>query len=323
MNSTHLARGIVREMLELGISDVVLSPGSRNAPLSIALYEAAKKGFIDLHVRIDERGAAFFALGLAKASDNYVAIVCTSGTAAANYHPAVLEAHHAQNKLLVLTADRPARLRGTGANQTTNQTNIYGDVKSHDVAAPIAIAPLLLGGPVHLNIQFDEPLLPTDENDWLDGLEIEMAADLPELDGELRVGEGTVVVIGHDRGTFEAELIQDALLGADVPVIAEDPLSFPGALPHAALFLADEQVRELLRPKTIVVIGRTTLSRSINAFIASAEKVIVIDPRMADVDVHRTADQKLFTMPAIVGESSATAWWNLSLIHISEPTRPY
>ena len=310
MDATQLARGIVRELLELGISDVVLSPGSRNAPLSIALYQAAKKGFIDLHVRIDERGAAFFALGLAKASDNYVAIVCTSGTAAANYHPAVLEAHHAQNKLLVLTADRPARLRGTGANQTTNQTNIYGDVKSHDVASPIAIAPLLVGGPVHLNIQFDEPLLPSDDNDWLDGLEIEMAAALPELDGELHVTEGTVVVIGHDRGTFEAELIHDALLGADVPVIAEDPLSFPGALPHAALFLADEHVRERLRAKTVVVIGRTTLSRSINAFIASAEKVIVIDPRMADVDVHRSAAQKFFTMPSIVGESSATDWWN-------------
>jgi len=310
MNATDLARGIVREMLELGISDVVLSPGSRNAPLSIALYEAAKKGFIDLHVRIDERGAAFFALGLAKASDNYVAIACTSGTAAANYHPAVLEAHHAHNKLLVLTADRPARLRGTGANQTTNQTNIYGDVKSHDVASPLSIAPLLLGGPVHLNIQFDEPLLPSDENDWLDGLEIEMAAGLPELDGELRVGEGTVVVIGHDRGTFEAELIQDALLGADVPVIVEDPLSFPGALPHAALFLADEQVRERLRAKAVVVIGRTTLSRSINAFIAGAEKLIVIDPRMADLDVHRSAAQKFFTMPSIIGESSATDWWN-------------
>ena len=310
MDSTQLARGIVRELLELGISDVVLSPGSRNAPLSIALYEAAKKGFIDLHVRIDERGAAFFALGLAKASDNYVAVVCTSGTAAANYHPAVLEAHHAHNKLLVITADRPARLRGTGANQTTNQVNIYGDVKSHDVAAPIAIAPLLAGGPVHLNVQFDEPLLPTDTNDWLDGLEIEMAADLPELQGELQVGEGTVVIIGHDRGTFEADLIIDALLAADLPVIAEDPLSFPGAIPHAALFLADEKVREKLRPTTAVVIGRTTLSRSINALIASAEKTIVVDPRMQTVDIHRSADTKLFHMPAIVGQSSATDWWN-------------
>jgi 2-succinyl-5-enolpyruvyl-6-hydroxy-3-cyclohexene-1-carboxylate synthase len=309
MDATQLARGILRELLELGISDVVLSPGSRNAPLSIALYEAAKKGFIDLHVRIDERGAAFFALGLAKASDNYVAIVCTSGTAAANYHPAVLEAHHAHNKLIVITADRPARLRGTGANQTTNQSNIYGDVRTHDVAAPIAIAPLLTGGPVHLNVQFDEPLLPSDENDWLAGLEIEMAAELPDLDGQLHIGDSTVVVIGHDRGTFEAELIQDALLGADVPVIAEDPLSFPGAVPHAALFLADEQVRNHLRPQTVIVIGRTTLSRSINAFIANAEKVIIIDPRTETVDTNRTADQKFHRMPAIVGESSATNWW--------------
>ena len=74
-NSTALARGIIKQIIELGIKDVVLSPGSRNAPLSIALYEASEKGLINLHVRIDERGAAFFALGIAKASARYVPVV--------------------------------------------------------------------------------------------------------------------------------------------------------------------------------------------------------------------------------------------------------
>jgi 2-succinyl-5-enolpyruvyl-6-hydroxy-3-cyclohexene-1-carboxylate synthase len=97
--STALARHTVRQLIELGVEDVVLSPGSRNAPLSIALHQAEAKGFIDLHVRIDERGAAFFALGISKTSGKYVPVVCTSGTAVANYFPAVLEAHHSDTKL--------------------------------------------------------------------------------------------------------------------------------------------------------------------------------------------------------------------------------
>jgi len=80
MNATTLARNLIRQLIEFGVSDFVLSPGSRNAPLSIALHEAESAGLINLYVKIDERGAAFFALGISKASDNYVAVVCTSGT---------------------------------------------------------------------------------------------------------------------------------------------------------------------------------------------------------------------------------------------------
>jgi len=94
--STQLARDLVRQMIAGGVTNVVVSPGSRNAPLSIALFAAQQAKLIEVHVRIDERTAAFFALGIAKASNKPVAVVCTSGTAAANYHPAVLEAHHSQ-----------------------------------------------------------------------------------------------------------------------------------------------------------------------------------------------------------------------------------
>ena len=144
--STALARHTVRQLIELGVEDVVLSPGSRNAPLSIALHQAEAKGLIDLHVRIDERGAAFFALGISKASGKYVPVVCTSGTAVANYLPAVLEAHHSDIKLLILTADRPARLRKTGSNQTTNQHGIFGEfVRSAiDSAATIDLKEFLM-----------------------------------------------------------------------------------------------------------------------------------------------------------------------------------
>ena len=124
--STTLARTIVRRIVEAGITDVVISPGSRNAPLSVAFYQAAAKNLITLHIRIDERTAAFFALGITKATGRPVPIVCTSGTAVANYHPAVLEASHSNLPLLVMTADRPAELRKTGANQTTEQAKIFG-----------------------------------------------------------------------------------------------------------------------------------------------------------------------------------------------------
>ena len=108
--STDLARATIRSLIESGVTNFVLSPGSRNAPLSIALVEAEAKGLVELHVKIDERGAAFYALGIAKASNQYVVVICTSGTAVANYHPAALEALHANNKLIFLTADRPACL---------------------------------------------------------------------------------------------------------------------------------------------------------------------------------------------------------------------
>jgi 2-succinyl-5-enolpyruvyl-6-hydroxy-3-cyclohexene-1-carboxylate synthase len=125
MSATALARSTIRQLLELGICDFVISSGSRNAPLTIAINEAAGRGLADLHTRLDERGAAFYALGVAKASNQYVAVICTSGTAVANYHPAALEAYHSDIKVLFLTADRPAALRATGANQTTLQNMLY------------------------------------------------------------------------------------------------------------------------------------------------------------------------------------------------------
>ena len=119
MASTELARKVIREFIEHGIIDFVLSPGSRNAPLSIALHEASKRGLVNLHIRIDERTAAFFALGIIKATRRPAALVCTSGTAVANYYPAFLEAFHSDLPLYVLSADRPARLRQTGDRKST------------------------------------------------------------------------------------------------------------------------------------------------------------------------------------------------------------
>lgn len=193
------ARVLVQSLAALGVRDVVLAPGSRSAPLALALADAAHAQRPDgapalrLHVRVDERSAGFLALGLARAaaateSPVPVAVVTTSGTAVANLHPAVLEADHAGLPLVVLSADRPHELRGTGANQTTEQPGMFGSAVrlSIDVPAPAGlpgeardlrsvVARALAAavgartgapGPVQLNLAFREPLVPADDEPW-------------------------------------------------------------------------------------------------------------------------------------------------------------
>jgi len=306
-SSTQLARVIVRQILEAGVKDVVISPGSRNAPLSIAFYQASKKGLINLHVRIDERTAAFFALGIAKASGLPVPILCTSGTAVANYHPAVLEASHTNTPLLVLTADRPAALRRTGANQTTEQARIFGKAVRYFADVSGSAYPMELpfnslhSGPVHLNIQFEEPLIGDSDDSWLDGLQIAAPKVFNRKSAGTFHTKSTrgILVIGHDRGGLSTESVLAFSKELGWPVISEDPLTFVGAISHASVFLTSNTISEDLAPDTVVVIGRTTLSRSINALIARARKVIVIDPRLATVDSDRSASQKFTQLPAL------------------------
>jgi len=320
-NATSLARVVVRQIIESGVSDVVISPGSRNAPLSLAFFAAAQEKLIRIHVRIDERTAAFFALGLIKSTGRAVPIVCTSGTAVANYHPAVLEAHHSNLPLLVLTADRPAMLRKTGANQTTEQARIFGKAVRYfaDVDGPVFPMELPLDslrtGPVHLNLQFDEPLLPDSDSDWLSHIKISprLHKDRKKT-GTLRlVGARGVVVIGHDRGGLTVDEISQFTKVIGWPVIAEDPLSFPDALPHASLFLSSHEIRSTLIPQSVVVIGRTTLSRSINAFIKLSPITYVVDQRVATVDSERSADRIFTQLPELQGVIHSEEWiakWN-------------
>ena len=292
MASTELARKVIRDFIEHGITDFVLSPGSRNAPLSIALYEAEQRGLIDLHIRIDERTAGFFALGITKATGHPAVVVCTSGTAVANYYPAFLEAHHSDLPLIVLSADRPARLRQTGANQTTNQVNLfncgrYFDGTNYELHAD---------GPTHINIEFDEPLLSDDKTSWLNGL-TEKEIIQPDYTTELfevPTGRG-IVIAGHD-GLDLAEFAE--ILG--VPLIAENPLNYPNAIAHAPLFSANLDI------DWAVVAGRTTLSRSTNSLIAKAKSIYVIDPRAAKVDPKRSATKIFSDVPTIVG--AAESW---------------
>ena len=314
--STLLARVIVRQIIEAGVTDVVISPGSRNAPLSMAFHQASVKGLINLHIRIDERTAAFFALGIAKASGRPVPIVCTSGTAVANYHPAVLEASHTNVPLLILTADRPASLRKTGANQTTEQARIFGKAVRYFADVSGSVYPMelpfnsLQSGPVHLNIQFEEPLVGDKSDNWLNDLTISAPKVFDRKTPGTFYTKSTrgVLVIGHDRGGLSAPAVKVFAEQLGWPVLTEDPLTFEDAISHASVFLTSKTIAEDLAPDTVVVIGRTTLSRSINAFIKMARKQIVIDPRMATVDTDRMADQKFTQLPVVEVQPADTEY---------------
>ena len=194
--STAFGTVFVDELVRCGLREAVLAPGSRSAPLTLALFDRAAGAALRLHVRIDERSAAFLALGLAKASRRPVGLVCTSGTAAAHFHAAVIEADEAGVPLLVLTADRPPELRGTGSNQAIDQLKLYGAAVRWFCEAGVPEArPGMVGywrslagrawatasgqaggfpGPVHVNVPFRDPLVPEADRagaDWPEPLD--------------------------------------------------------------------------------------------------------------------------------------------------------
>ncbi|MGH3774280.1 MAG: 2-succinyl-5-enolpyruvyl-6-hydroxy-3-cyclohexene-1-carboxylic-acid synthase [Pseudonocardiaceae bacterium] len=308
--STALATVLVDELVRCGVRHAVLCPGSRNAPLSFALHAAEQAGRLTLHVRIDERSAAFLALGMALRSGVPVPVVCTSGTAAANLHPAVLEAHHAGVPLLAVTADRPGELVGTGANQTVRHAGLYGAAVR---AAPSLVAPSDSGqqahwrstvdraiaaargalgggpGPVHLNVPFREPLVPLSDPDTapdrLVALEgrptnapwtVVPAAPPVRAEVELDLGRRTLVVAGHGAGPAPPGL----------PLVAEPTApGWPDGL-AAGPWLLGSPVLETLRPEQVLVLGRPTLHRPVQRLLADpsvAVTVITDRPEWTDV----------------------------------------
>lgn len=273
-NSSAVAQQIARSLVHAGVSDVVLAPGSRSAPLVYALAPLNEAGLIRTHVRVDERDAAFLVLGLARGlrargSESAVAVVTTSGSAVANLHPAVLEASYGHLPLLALTADRPARLRRTGANQTIDdQSQVLSDVRARfdipagDSAEAVArsvseaVAAALgshkdtvteAAGPVQFNVQFDTPVVPTpgELNAWTDEIGALAANDagrraratVSESRAHLGVTitDGTVLVAG-DAGGYPAESLHALAADQHLPVLAEpsSPLARTTADPSAA-----------------------------------------------------------------------------------------
>ena len=280
MTSQDFAASLVANLVASGVRSFYLSPGARSQALAIAAEQLAHSGSADLTVRLDERSMAFTALGNSLASGRPVAIITTSGTAVANLHPAVLEAFHAGVPLLLLTADRPARLRGKGANQTTMQQGIFGtavvaafDVEatdSHlaaDIAKQAVKEALTQSGPVQLNLQFDLPLSSASPNaaEVLQGLSFQEDLAPGAMTAlEVPVDEHTVVIAGAGAQGARAFAEQ-----AGLPLLAEPSSgerSGPNAITDylAALDRLSDQVRR------VVVFGKPTLSRPIQHLISES-----------------------------------------------------
>ena len=330
--STALARVLVDELVRGGLHEAVLSPGSRSAPLAFALHRADAEGRLRLHVRIDERSAAFLALGLAKASGRPVALVTTSGTATANLHPAVLEASYAAVPLVVLTADRPPELRGTGANQSVDQVKLYGDAVRlfAEVGTPteragdnaywrsltcrvLAAATGDAGtrpGPVHVNVGLREPLVPDEDPRWTESLagrddDAPWTARVAAAPGGAPPDDlppRTVVVLGdcaRDVATAALELAQVR----GFPVVAEPSA---GARTGSCLVDAAELVLgapgflEAHRPDRVLVVGRPTLSRAVGRLI-SESPCDVVCAFGGWPDTSRSAVRVLPAVPAAAG----------------------
>ena len=280
-DATTLARAVVQGLIDGGVIEVVVAPGSRNAPLTFAAFDAARAGLLRLHTRLDERSAGFLALGLTK-QHHRAAVICTSGTAVANLHPAVLEAVHAEVSLVVVTADRPARLRGTGANQVTDQVGVFGPlVATYDVVDAMPAPDPGALGPWHLNVQLDEPLL-AGGDDWTPTPPSEDAGHVPmhqrarPAPTMLPLGPRTVVVAGDDAGPGARRLAQ----AAGWPLLAE-----PSSGSRTG-DLALRCYRLLLHPESdlgaeierVVVFGRPTLSRPVTRLLSRTDVEVVSVP---------------------------------------------
>lgn len=332
--STAFARVLVDALVAHGVSEFVLAPGSRSAPLALAALAAGQRPSTDgrafrLHVRIDERSAGFLALGLAKASRRPVAILTTSGTAVANLHPAVLEAHHAGVPLVLLTADRPPELRGVGANQTTDQIKIFGSAVRmfHDVGVPrgepgqarywrdvatraVAAAAGTLNldpGPVHLNVALAEPLLPDGSDDWPDELRGPVTVVEPVRNAgaswyQLEPGPRTVVLAGDGAGSNARGLAEHA----HWPLLAEPSSGArygPNAIGPYRLLLDSPGLGDAI--ERVVVLGRATLSRPVTRLLARSDvEVVVQAERSSWVDPSRRAHR---VARLVVGPSLAPA----------------
>jgi 2-succinyl-5-enolpyruvyl-6-hydroxy-3-cyclohexene-1-carboxylate synthase len=302
--STMQARIVVDELIRGGVRDVVLCPGSRNAPLAFALADADKAGRVRLHVRIDERTAGFLAIGLAVAAGAPVCVAMTSGTAVANLSPAVVEANYARVPLIVLSANRPYELLGTGANQTMEQLGFFGTQVRETISlglaegSPEKLAALNAqwrsatcrvlvaakgarsanAGPVQFDIPLREPLVPDaddsgatpagrpDGGPWTYTPPVTFDEPL-----DIDIGPDTVVIAGHGAGVHPNL--------AHLPTVAE-PTAPPAANPLHPLALP------ALRPQQVIMLGRPTLHRPVSTLLADSSLpvfALTTGPRWPDV----------------------------------------
>ena len=335
---TTQARAMISALAKHGVAQVVASPGSRNAPLTMAL---AAQSAIQLHMRFDERTAGFTALGMAKASGRPVAVVVTSGTAVANLAPAVYEAHEAGVPLIVITADRPPAVRGKGANQTIEQFGLFSLAVRAEWDLPLAEAraeqywelaianavgeamgdSFTAPGPVHLNVPFAEPLVPDeDATEWAASVIVGPApvprptepVELLPLLRDLKLDHAPVkgVVITSDLGASRQLVALARLLGW--PVLSE-----PGGgardsevgIQHYARLLADVAFRAEHRADLVITAGRFALSRAVAAYVKEAVNHIAVGRFPLDADPFETAQHHVAQVPMPIGVAPADPQW--------------
>jgi 2-succinyl-5-enolpyruvyl-6-hydroxy-3-cyclohexene-1-carboxylate synthase len=305
-----LLRAFVDELVRCDVADAVTSPGSRSTPLVLALV---RDGRIRCHSQIDERAAGFFAIGAAKASRRPVVLACTSGTAAAEYLPAVIEAHEAGVPLIVLTADRPPELRDSGAGQTIDQIKLYGsavrwfvDFGTHEAtpqrmawarALACRVAHAAEGrngagrpGPIHVNVPLREPLvhdgpLPDDPRPgrpqgapWLVSPQPAPSSSAGTLAAIAADHPRVLIVAGRterDQHLSQAIALFAAATGA--PVLG-DPLSGarrgPNAVAHYDALLRDDAFVAAHHPDAVIRVGDLPTSKPLRAYLAGLDPAI-------------------------------------------------
>ncbi|MDU0478656.1 2-succinyl-5-enolpyruvyl-6-hydroxy-3-cyclohexene-1-carboxylic-acid synthase [Staphylococcus chromogenes] len=265
MTATEVANRIVAELVAAGMTDVVACPGSRNAPLLLALVKSPLK----LHMRIDERSAAFLALGIARVQRRPIAVVMTSGTAVANTLPAVIEAQLSGTPLMILSADRPGYFVGTGASQTIQQSGLFTpyaqtfgiEVETRPDTAAATVRRALAHPVSHVNVAFRNPLVGEGQESSQQPHDIKLGATDWGV-ADLDLAKNTLVIAGD--GAWPVEGLED------VPTIAEPtaPAAHNAVHPLAAdVFLkpqvSDEDYVVHTKPEQIVVVGHPTLHRGV------------------------------------------------------------
>lgn len=335
--ATALATVLVDELVRCGLTDVVIAPGSRSAPLALAVHAESR---LRLHVRVDERSASFLALGLAKRTDRPVAVICSSGTAAANFHPAVIEAAESGVPLLVLTADRPPELRGTGANQTIDQLKLYGTATRwfaelgvpEDRPGQVAYWRSLacrayqraLGpgdpGPVHLNLPFREPLLPDGDTSWCEPLGgdangpwVRVRVAPPPVALHLPPTRRGVLVVGDGAPNVRRYVAAAGMAGW--PVLSE-PQGGGRYGDHAVstyhFLLGMPEFADAHPPDVVVTLGRPGLSRPLLSWLRRAPEHIVVAPdldRWPDPTRSATQVAQAVEIPVASGDDAWLHAW--------------
>jgi len=345
--TTAFAVTLVDEWIRNGVTHAVVAPGSRSTPLALAL---AGRPEIHLDVLLDERSAAFVALGIGKATGRPAVILCTSGSAAAHLHPAVIEADHGDVPLLVCTADRPPELRDAGAGQTIDQSHIYrgsvrwfcdpGPPEDRPDAGPFwrtvaarAVAATTSGraGPVHLNLPFREPLVPTgaplvDAPGRPDGAPwtASVSAALPVTPIELPAGARGLIVAGWGAGRAMASPRDRTW-----PVLA-DPLSGlrsgPLAISAYEALLRVPGFADAHRPDVVLRVGAPVTSKLVNQWLDPAVgdvqiEQVLVDPDGRWLDPQHAASRRVAGAVAITFTGDVDPAWRDSWVDAEKRAR--